>query len=78
MLVTLYSRPNCGLCNEAREVIVAEQARAGFDLEEIDITGNDELELEYGIRIPVIAIEGREAFEIRVSAAELAEALRNA
>ena len=54
----------CATC--AREVIEAERGRTRFAFEEIDIEGDDRLELEYGIRIPVVTIDGREAFEIEV------------
>jgi hypothetical protein len=64
--VVLYSRPGCHLCDEARAVLVAERARTPFDLEELDIESDDELVKEYGIRIPVVAIDGVERFEISV------------
>jgi glutaredoxin len=73
--VVLYSRPGCHLCDEAREILVAEQARTPFALEEIDVETDDALELEYGIRIPVVAIDGAEAFEISVDRAALARLL---
>jgi glutaredoxin len=71
----MYSRPGCGLCDEAREVILAERERTAFDYREVDISGDDALELEYGIRIPVVLVDGQERFEIRVDAAELAGAV---
>ncbi len=74
--VLMYSRPGCGLCDEAREVILAERERTGFEYREVDITGDDALELEYGIRIPVVLVDGDEAFEIRVDPRALARALR--
>lgn len=74
--VVLYSRPGCGLCDEARIVIEAERARTAFDLEEIDVSADDVLELEYGIRIPVVLIDGRELFEIRVDPEGFARAVR--
>ena len=74
--VVLYSRPGCGLCDEAREVLLAERERTRFELEEVDISGNDALELEYGIRIPVVLVDGDEAFEIRVEPRQLARLLR--
>jgi hypothetical protein len=40
---------------------------------EVDIEADDELELEYGIRIPVVEVDGEEAFEVTVDAARLAE-----
>jgi glutaredoxin len=66
--VTLYSRPGCHLCDVARGVIAAERHRTAFDLVEVDISTDDALELEYGIRIPVVVIDGEEAFEIDVDA----------
>ena len=82
--VTMYSRPGCGLCDEAREVILAVRegrsaasgaSRAAFDYDEIDISGDDALELEYGIRIPVVAVDGKELFEIAVDPDGLAAAV---
>jgi glutaredoxin len=70
--VRMYSRPGCGLCDEAREVIFAVRGSKPFDYEEIDISGDDALELGYGIRIPVVDVDGLERFEIRVDPDELA------
>jgi len=69
--VVLYSRPGCHLCDVARDVVLAERARAPFVFEEIDVESDDELELEYGIRIPVVEVDGAEAFEVSVDATEL-------
>ncbi len=75
-LVRLYSRPGCHLCDVARETILALRERLGFEFEEVDIEADEELELEYGIRIPVVLVDGVEVFEIRVDPAQLSEALR--
>ena len=72
-MVRLYSRPGCGLCDEAREVVLAERSRTPFAFEEVDISGDDALELEYGIRIPVVEVDGEEAFEVTVDAERLAQ-----
>jgi glutaredoxin len=71
----MYSRPGCGLCDEARWVILRERERTPFRYEEVDISGDDALELEYGIRIPVVLIDGQERFEVRVDPVELAQAV---
>lgn len=76
MRIVLYSRPGCHLCDIAREVLAAERERTPFELEEISIEGDDALELEYQIRIPVVEIDGREVFEVEVDAAELARLVR--
>jgi len=70
--VVLYSRAGCHLCDVAREVVLAQRERLGFEFQEIDIEADEELELEYGIRIPVVEVDGEEAFEITVDPAELA------
>ena len=72
----MYTRPGCGLCDEARDMILAERARTPFAFEEVDVSGDDALELEYGIRIPVVLVDGVEAFEVRLSAAGFAKAVR--
>jgi glutaredoxin len=74
--VTLYSRPGCGLCDRAREVLEAERDRAGFEILDVDISGDDALELAYGVRIPVVLVDGEEVFEIEVDPAELARRVR--
>jgi len=75
--VLLYSRPRCGLCDEAREAILAVRERVPFAFREVDVSGDDALELEYGIRIPVVVVDGDELAEIRLSEWELEEAVRS-
>ena len=64
-LVTLYSRPDCHLCDEARaglERLRAEGRR--FELREIDIDSDDALLRAYLERIPVIEVDGAEVCEL--------------
>jgi glutaredoxin len=61
--VTLYSRPGCHLCEEARAVLEKVRARAPFDVDEINIEADDVLHARYLERIPVVAIDGEELFE---------------
>ena len=74
--VVLYSRPGCHLCDVAREAILSLRERLGFEFTEVDIEADDELELEYGIRIPVVEVDGEEAFEVTVDAERLARLVR--
>ena len=69
--VILYSRAGCHLCDVAREAIEAVRSRVPFAFEEVDIERDEALELEYGIRIPVVEIDGEERFEVTVDVAEL-------
>jgi glutaredoxin len=73
--VTLYSRPGCGLCDDAREVLLSVRARIAFELREVDISGDDALERAYGVRIPVVLVDGEERFEISVDEGELEAAV---
>jgi glutaredoxin len=61
--VTLYGRPGCHLCDEAREALTRVRAQAPFALREIDIETDDELHAAYVERIPVIALDGEEIFD---------------
>jgi glutaredoxin len=54
--LVLYSRQGCHLC----EVAAADLTEVGEPFEEIDITSDPELEMEYGDRIPVILLDGKE------------------
>jgi len=74
--VRLYSRPGCHLCEDARAVILQVRDRFGFAFEEVDIDGDDALVRDYGIRIPVVDVDGEEAFEISIDAERLAALVR--
>jgi hypothetical protein len=69
--VVLYGREGCCLCDEAREVLERVRRRRPFILQERDIDTDEALQRAYLERIPVVAIEGVEAFELFVDEAEL-------
>jgi glutaredoxin len=64
--VTLYSRPGCHLCDDARAALARVRARAPFALDERNIEDDDALHARYLERIPVIALDGRELFDFFV------------
>jgi glutaredoxin-like protein DUF836 len=69
--VRMYSRRTCGLCDEARQVVLAARTRSSFRFDEVFIDGDDELERSYGLRVPVIEVDGVEEFEFAVDPAAL-------
>jgi glutaredoxin len=69
--VTLYIKPDCPLCDDARRALERVRANSPFYLEEVDITSRGSLFAEYRERIPVVAVDGREAFEYFVDELEL-------
>jgi glutaredoxin len=73
--VEIYGKPECGLCDEAKEVLVRVRGRHAFELEVIDISENSELMSRYGEEIPVVFIGGRKAFKYHVNEAELVDKL---
>lgn len=72
----LYTRAGCHLCDLARDVLTAAHHESPFDLVEIDVAGDDDLEREYGVRIPVVEIDGEERFEYEVDPAVLRSIVR--
>jgi glutaredoxin len=72
-VVTLYTRPGCHLCDEARDAILS--LGGGFELREVDIDGDDELHARLLERIPVVEVDGRVVAELQVEPAALREAL---
>ena len=60
--VVLYSAAGCHLCERAREVIADVRRELEFELVEVDITGDAELESRYRELLPVVEIDGRRAF----------------
>jgi hypothetical protein len=58
----LYHAVDCSLCDRARSVIADLRAQDAFDLEEVDITGDPELEGRYREWLPVVEIDGERVF----------------
>jgi glutaredoxin len=76
--VTLYARPGCHLCDEAREQIEALRAE-GLDiqLDEVNIEEDERLHAAYLERIPVVSVEGAVVSELRLDPASLRASLDN-
>jgi glutaredoxin len=73
--VTLYSRPGCHLCENARLVIEQVCAELGVGYAEISILDDPELIRRYGEEIPVTLVDGRQHDFWRVDPARLRAAL---
>ena len=64
--LTLYSRPGCHLCDDARAALERLRARAPFTLREVNIETDDSLHSRYLERIPVVALGDEELFDFFV------------
>ena len=60
--VTIYLADGCHLCESALRVLAAVREEIPFELVEIGIDGDPELERAYRERIPVVEVDGAEAF----------------
>ena len=77
IVLTLYSRPGCHLCDEMKGVVarVTHGASLAVTLDEIDISTDPELENRYGWEIPVLLIDGKKAAKYRIAEEELTRIL---
>jgi len=69
--LTLYTKPECSLCDEARSALERVRTRVPFDLEVLDIGSDPQLVARYGERIPVVLVDGDLAYEFVVDETEL-------
>jgi glutaredoxin len=69
--VVLYGAEGCHLCERARATVVEAQQELGFELEEVAIDGDEELETRYRELIPVLEIDGKQEFVYFVDPAAL-------
>ena len=66
-VVTLYTRPGCHLCDEAREAILGLRTELPpFELGEVDIDQDNDLLMRYLERIPVVAVDGEVVCELEL------------
>ena len=73
--VTLYSRPGCHLCDDAREVVARVCADLGETFEELSIDDDEALRRRYADEIPVTLVDGRQHDFWRVDETRLRAAL---
>ena len=74
-VVTIFTKPECGLCEEAEEVIEAVRARRPFDVVRRSILGSYEDYERYKHDIPVILVDGVEIARHHLSEQTLEQAL---
>ncbi len=79
IVLTLYSRPGCHLCDEMKAVVqrAAQAAAEPITIDEVDISSDRALEARYGLEIPVLLIDGRKAAKVRITEEALTRLLRD-
>jgi glutaredoxin len=76
--ITLYTRPGCHLCEDAKAVIEPMLSEFDAKLREINIDEDAVLRQRYGTDIPVIFIGSRKAAKHRVDPVKFRRQLRDA
>ncbi len=73
IVLTLYSRPDCHLCDEMKAVLqrVARTSAVPITIDEIDISTDPALEARYLVEIPVLLVDGKKAAKYRVKEGEI-------
>ena len=73
--LTLYGKPGCHLCDDARAAVERVTARREVPLEQVDVSLDPVLNARYGERIPVLELDGETVFEFFVDEADLQQRL---
>jgi glutaredoxin len=75
--ITVYSKPDCHLCEEAMATLRRLQDELAFTLRERDISADDALHRAYFERIPVVVLGGEVLCEYHVDEAIVRERLES-
>jgi glutaredoxin len=75
MIVTLYTKADCGLCEKAEDSLRAMQQSIQFELRLVYIEEEPALLERLGDRVPVVYVEGREVASAPVEEAAIRTAL---
>jgi glutaredoxin len=71
----MYSRKDCCLCDEMKEVILRVAAGIPLALTEVDVDSVPELRERFGSEVPVLFVNGRKMFKYRVTPRQLRKRL---
>lgn len=71
----VYSRPGCHLCDDLLNGLATLPAMESVRVEVVDISGDLALERDYGTRIPVVELAGRELCRYRLDTEAVCQAL---
>ena len=77
-VITLYTRPGCHLCEEAKALIEPLLSESGATLREVNIDDDAELTRRYGTDIPVVFIGAHKAAKHRVDPVKFRRQLSDA
>lgn len=74
--VIIYTRSGCGLCAHAQRLVAREARRANVITVDVDRT--EDLVDRYGVRVPVVEVDGVEVAELELLPGVVRRAVRAA
>ncbi|MBD0370675.1 MAG: glutaredoxin family protein [Pyrinomonadaceae bacterium] len=74
--VTLYTKPGCHLCEEAKQEMMRAEIADEYTFEEVNIEEDAAVYERYRFEIPVITVDGHKAFKHRLTAEEFKRRIR--
>ena len=77
MKITIYSKKDCHLCEEAKQVLKRFVDEYSLEIEEIDINTDKDLFEKYQFEIPVIFLNDRKLFKYRIDEQKLRKAIQS-
>ena len=76
VIVEVYTREDCGLCRTAEDRVALEAK--GARIRKIDVDSDPTLQARYGLRVPVVVVDGREIAEGQVKPGTVRSAVSRA
>ena len=77
MQLTLYTRAECHLCEEAKRELAPLLREFGLALEEVDVDTDPELKARFGDEVPVLFLDDRKVAKYRVDVSRLRRTLES-
>ncbi len=74
--VLLYTRPQCSLCDQAKQQLRELQEQAHFQCQVVDIDQDTGLRQRYNEEVPVVFIHGKKAFKYRLDSRQFLKRLQ--
>lgn len=73
--VIVYAKPGCCLCDEVKEQLRRLEQQNDFSWEEVNILENPDAFSKFKEKIPVVFVNGRQAFQYRLDEKEFLDML---
>jgi glutaredoxin len=69
--IAIYGRKDCHLCDEAKAAVARATAGLAVEIVEIDVDTDPMLQARFDREVPVVFVDGKKAFKLRVNEAAL-------